>query len=188
MDKDAARKLEHEKYHRAYEADRYRMGGARKADAEQDLAELTVRGSYLDVGAGRGEMLDWAEKLGFEKVVGTEVVPQLLANDARLVPAEGHKLPFPDNSFEVVSMFDVIEHLLPGDEELVCRELLRVASHHVLLTANNRPSKNHKGEDLHINIREYTEWDALFREWFAGCAVDWKKGRNYVSEGWRIDL
>jgi SAM-dependent methyltransferase len=184
MNEDRAN--EHRKYEAAYKLQNYRMGGARMSDARGDLAALPVRGTYLDVGCGRGEMLDFAEANGFYSVKGVEIVPALI-DGSRVVRGEVHDLPFPDRSFAVVSMFDVIEHLIPGDDELACRELERVASKHVILTANNRPSRNAIGEELHINIREYAEWDALFRQWFDGNVV-WLKGGTYFSERWRIDL
>jgi hypothetical protein len=89
----------------------------------------------------------------------------------------------------VVSLFDVIEHLIPGDDELACRELARVAKRHILITANNRPSFNKAGDDLHINKRPYEEWDQLFKSWFHGARVTWIRGhRSYISEAWRVDL
>ena len=125
-------------------------------------------------------------KLGFKIVTGTEIVPELLRPNVFF--SEVHQIRLVNNFAEVVTMFDVIEHLIPGDDELACKELARVASKHVLITANNRPSFNKAGHDLHINKRPYEEWDALFRAWFPG-AVTWIKGdRNYVSEAWRIDL
>lgn len=185
---NAARLAEQAKYSRAYGLPTYRMGGGRRTDAERDLRALPSRGSYLDVGCGRGEMLDLAEALGFETVQGVEVVPELTDGD-RVIRAEAHNLPFADNSFDVISLFDVIEHLLPGDDEAVCRELNRVARKHVLLTANNRPSHLPDGTDLHINIRDYGEWDGLFAEWFAPGVVTWiKRPRLHVSEGWRVDF
>lgn len=182
------RMAEHAKYRRAYDLNpKYRMKAERLADAAYDLAALPVRGCYLDVACGRGEMLAAAARLGFDPVMGTEIVPELI-DGRQVVYAEVHALPFLDAAYSVVTMFDVIEHLLPGDDELACRELARVAGRHVLITANNRPSFNKAGEDLHINKRAYEEWDALFRAWFPG-AVTWIKGhRNYVSEAWRVDL
>lgn len=183
---DAARQVEHAKYFRCYgELPNYRMGDLRKADAVKDLEALPVRGSYLDVSTGRGEMLNHAEALGFSPVMGTEVVPGLLVG-GRVVHGEAHALPFNAKSFDVVTMFDVIEHLIPGDDEAGCRELHRVARKHILLTANNKPSV-YDGEDLHINKRPYQEWDSLFRKWFPGKVI-WLGDRSYVSEAWRIDL
>jgi ubiquinone/menaquinone biosynthesis C-methylase UbiE len=133
-------------------------------------------------------MLAEATRLGFDPVHGTEIVPELV-DGLQVVRAEAHALPFGDDSFDDVTMFDVIEHLIPGDDELACLELARVARRHIVLTANNRPSFSRAREDLHINKRHYRTWDTLFRRWFAGARVTWVKGRrHYVSEAWRIDL
>jgi ubiquinone/menaquinone biosynthesis C-methylase UbiE len=184
---ETARKVEHSKYEHAYERDRYRMKRRRRFDARDDITALPCRGSYLDVSCGRGQMLIEAENLGFTPVQGTEIVSKLI-DGKKIVYAEVHNLPFPDKSFDVVTMFDVIEHLIPGDDERACMEMARVARSHILLTANNKPSHNKYGEDLHINRRPYAEWDDLFRKWFPGQVI-WIKGmRKYVSECWRVDL
>ncbi|MPZ58443.1 MAG: methyltransferase domain-containing protein [Rhizobiales bacterium] len=182
------RAAEHAKYARAYGLNPdYRMGRSRMEDAVRDLSALRSRGSYLDVSCGRGEMLAHARRLGFAPVHGTEIVRELI-DGTNVVRAEVHALPFAGKSVDVVSMLDVIEHLLPGDDEAACRELDRVAHRHVLVTANNRPSFNKSGDDLHINKRPYEEWDALFRQWFTGAVTLIKGNRAYVSEAWRVDL
>ena len=191
MDIDAARAAEHAKYRRAYRTGRYRMKPARRKDAIRDLRELPTRGSYLDVACGYGDMLEAAAHLGFAPVRGTEIVPAMI-DGRRVVRAEVHDLPFADRSFDVVTMFDVIEHLLPGDDRAACEEMARVAVRHVLLTANNKSSVNHIGEDLHINKRPYDEWDRLFREWFPGQVTWLQEGRQdrgqFASSAWRVDL
>jgi SAM-dependent methyltransferase len=187
VEKMDARKAEHAKYVNAYTNKKYRMKGARREDAVRDLVSLPCRGAYLDVACGQGDMLDEASQLGFSPVQGTEIVPALI-DGKRVVYAEVHALPFADKMFDVVTMFDVIEHLVVGDDKLACAELARIARKHVILTANNRPSFNKQGENLHINIRPYEEWDDLLHTWFPG-KVTWIKGeRAYVSEAWRIDL
>lgn len=186
-----AREMEVRKYVRAYrEQPHYHMKGQRQADAQEDLAALPCRGSYLDVSTGRGEMLRHARALGFAAVFGTEAVGDLVLGHAGMFQALAHELPFSDGLFDVVSLFDVIEHLLPGDDETACRELRRVASRHVLISANNRPSHNERGEDLHVNKRDYAEWDRLFRVWFQPCAsVTRLNGPlRYHSVTWRVDL
>lgn len=176
------RAAEHLKYENVYKLPNYRMGELRKAEARKDLASVSSRGSYLDVSCGRGEMLAYAESIGFSSVHGTEIVSYLIGGP--IVRGEAHALPFPDNSINVVSLFDVIEHLIPGDDEAVCREMFRVATDHVVLTANNRPS-NSTGVELHINRRPYDEWDSLFRQWFPATVRRLGSG---VSERWIIDL
>ena len=70
--------------------------------------------------------------------------------------------------------------------------MARVARRHVLIMANNFPSRLPDGRDLHINIRSYPEWDERFRQWFQGAAVTWVKAPRRQtlrgSETWRIDL
>ncbi len=173
------------KYEEAYLSDNYKMGPRRHEHACEVLRSL-LNGrtmSYLDVGCGRGEMIVQAKELGFYPAHGLEAVDYLTGGDV----FEGlcHELPFPDCTYDVITMFDVIEHLPQGDDELACRELDRVAKRHVVLTANNQPSY-HLNRDLHINIRPYEEWDRLFREWFSG-EVTWLNRARNISETWRVD-
>lgn len=179
------RAAEFQKYEKAYRRDDYRMGAARLTDAQEDLRSIPVRGKYLDVSCGRGEMLKYAKDLGFEETFGTEVVGDLIAGS--VIYAEAHALPFHDKRFNVVSLFDVIEHLLPGDDKAACEELARVATDYVLLTANNRPS-NSMGMELHVNRRPYDEWDELFREWFPRATVNNLGSGRFDSVRWVIEL
>lgn len=187
MSLEQARAIEHQKYELAYQSAIYAMGSGRMTDALGDLVSLPCRGSYLDVSCGRGEMLTHAERMGFGPVQGTEIVPGLI-DGRRVIRAEVHALPFADRSFDVVTMFDVIEHLIPGDDEMACRELERVARKHIVLSANNLPSRGLGGVELHINRRHYDEWDALFRSWFSGKVTWSSKGRKHFSETWLVDL
>ena len=173
------------KYERAYQRPRYHMGAQRMQQSAAILESLPCRGGYLDVSCGCGEMLDHARRLGFHPVAGTEIVPALL--NQRVLPAWAHELPFADRQFDVVTCFDVLEHLLPGDDQLACREMARVAAWHVILTVNNLSSKQPNGDELHINRRPYEEWHALFQDWFAGAKIQ-RFPPQYVSQAWRIDL
>ena len=185
-----ARLAEHQKYKKVYQmpAAKYSMSDRRREDAVRDLTALPCRGRLLDVSCGRGEMLNAAEDIGFDIAIGTEIVPELIKNDTRVYFSEAHNLQFPSKSYDVVTLWDVIEHLIPGDDELACKELLRVARKYILLTANNRPSKS-LGVELHINRRPYREWDDLFNKWFSGCKVEWLQAeRQHVSECWKITI
>ncbi len=179
-----------DKYTRAYAEDDPRKGpygmGKRRYNAAKANLQSCIMGhrSYLDVGCGRGEMLDYGLRCAF-RVAGTEVVPELLGPLVRYAPA--WDLPFRDNHFDLVTMFDVIEHLLPNDTFPALSELKRVAKKTIFITANNRPDSWH-GQDMHINRRPYIQWDRLFIEHFHDCKVTWlQKGAN-ISETWRIDL
>lgn len=185
----SAQQAELAKYDLAYRAPNYHMSEQRAAAIRRTLEELPHRSSYLDVSCGRGEMLRYAREIGFATVAGTEVVPELIGGDISYALA--WELPFGDRSFEVATLLDVIEHLLPGDDEAACRELARVATRAVLLTANNLPSHPHGDPtiELHVNKRPYPEWDQLFRAWFSAGKVTWLKHRVAKrSELWLVEL
>lgn len=168
---DRLRGREHAKYSEIYRDDpRYRMSGARANEAKRDIFELKG-GSLLDVGCGRGEILEFARDEGFDPVVGVDVVPLL----DHVVKGSLAGLPFDDDSFDWVTCFDVLEHVLPIDTELALSELKRVAKRGVLLTVNNKSSVNRvTGHELHVNRRPYDEWATL---------ISTHIGANYERRG-----
>lgn len=150
------RRAEVAKYAQAYLHADYRLGDRRRVHITTHLARLP-RGSLLDVSTGRGEVLAIACDLGHGPVQGTEAVDYLCDADT-IVQALAHDLPFDDQQFDTVTMFDVMEHLLPSDTAAVCRELARVAKHRVLLTVHNG-SHRYRGQELHVNRRpSYEAW------------------------------
>jgi SAM-dependent methyltransferase len=152
-----ARLSEVARYESAYRSPAYRLGDRRRNHIATHLDRIP-KGSLLDVSTGRGEVLRMARDFGFAPVVGTEAV-DYLCNHEDVFPALAHALPFDDDSFDVVTMFDVMEHLLPEDTEAVCKELARVARSRILLTVHNGPSSFGSDGDLHINRRlSYEEW------------------------------
>lgn len=193
MSTKTQRNKEYRKYNRLYYHSHYGMGERRLDMARKDLKALPVRGAYLDAGCGRGEMLEYAKSLGFSPVIGTEVLNSLI-DDENVFFGEPVALPFEDKSFDVVCLFDVLEHLIPEDEEVVCHELKRVARKHVLLTANNKPSylsdfiETKTDAPLHINIKSFDEWHRILKEAFApGKVMRLKPTTNNLAR-WRIDF
>lgn len=165
----------------------YRMGDRRKFEAMSCIAELKAGRTYLDVGCGRGEMVEYAESIDLE---ATGIEPVLhLCDGATIISGFAHDLPFESKTIDYSSMFDVLEHLLPGDDILALQELKRVTKRRIILTANNQPSKNNKnGDNLHINIRKYSEWDEMIRGIFKDSLIIWQDRGDNISETWIIDL
>ena len=180
------RQAELAKYKICYENDpTYKMGRERMLDAREVLSRQPYRGSYLDVGCGRGEMLDYARRdLKFRKTHGTETVEGLMIM-GMLTIATVDNLPFHDSEFEVVSMFDVIEHLNEFDIERGCKELYRVAEKVLIITASN-VSSIEQGMELHITRKPYDEWDTFFRSVFPGEVIWCKDLSNRINETWMI--
>ena len=156
---ETRRQSEVARYEQVYRDPNYGLGARRRQHILQHLRRIHPKGSLLDVSTGRGEVLTLARDLGFFPVTGTEAVAALCDGET-VHHALAHDLPFPDDSFDTVTMFDVMEHLLPEDTEAVCRELVRVARSRILLTVHNGPSSwRNSGGDLHINRREsYDTW------------------------------
>jgi len=106
-----------------------------------DFYELT---SILDVGAGTGRTIAYLkQKRPDIRVVGIEPVAELREvgyqkNISRkeLIEGDATKMPFPDNSFDLVCEFAVLHHIRTPDNAV--REMLRVANKAVFISDANR--------------------------------------------------
>ncbi len=154
-----SREKELAKYQEAYKNDDYGMTQDRYDSLDAIIGKLMGE-SYLDVSTGRGETLLLAQKHGFTTIQGTETV-EALCNE-RVIKAILPSLPFADRSFDVVSLIEVIEHLLPADIKPTLRELTRLAKKHILISAATLPHW-YGGVNLHPSARPLEEWDALFK-------------------------
>lgn len=153
------------KYVEAYKDEHYRMSAHRRAMV-RDIIALTPGKTLLDVGTGRGETLEEARDFGIV-AKGTETVPALL--NENVVTAFLPNLPFADKEFDVVTCFEVLEHLLPKDLIPALKELGRVAKRWVVVSVCTNPDYV-GGVNLHPSARSEEAWKEAFREAF-GDAV-----------------
>ena len=104
-----------------------------------DLAQLEPGLHLLDLGCGRGEVAVHAALRGARVTavdysvdcvrLTREAVGIVSANEAldvREVLADATTLPFPDATFDRITMLDVVEHLFPWQLDLTMREVRRV--------------------------------------------------------------
>lgn len=138
-------------------------------------------GSFLDVSCGRGELIKAAAHMGFDPVVGTEAVPELCIDN--IIQAQIHDLPFDDNSFDVVTCIDVMEHILEPDIIPALHELERVARKFILIAAADYPTW-WDGVNLHPSARPYPEWDKLFHANLTGKIS--VAGLTSTSQMWQV--
>lgn len=91
------------------------------------LGGVVRAGAFLDIGFGRGELLDWAKAQGYV-TSGLELIPEL-AERAR---GRGHRVPeggldeLPDQSFDVITAIDVMEHLAVEDARKLLDQVRRL--------------------------------------------------------------
>ncbi len=91
-----------------------------QVDLSQDLVDSGAK--ILEIGKGNGFYSDYMKKLGYQ--VTTCDFDKDLNPD---VVADVRKLPFPDDSFDLVTAFEVLEHLPFADLEVALGELKRVS-------------------------------------------------------------
>jgi len=89
--------------------------------------------TLLDVGCGKGLLVEWAKSQGIE-AEGIDFASDYGVNGDVL------DMPFSDNSFEMVTAFDLLEHLKPEDLEKGLNEMARVASSSWVLSIGYGPS------------------------------------------------
>jgi SAM-dependent methyltransferase len=126
-------------------------------------SECARRGGHVhrlvDVGSGTGAVLDGFRTLA-DEAVGVELDPDALAIcrarglDIRTAPAD--RLPFPDASVDIVTAFDVLEHL--HDDVAAARELRRVLQPDgsAVITVPAYPFLWSEHDIVHAHVRRYT--------------------------------
>jgi len=109
--------------------------------------------NLLDVGCGKGYFLESAKHLDIE-LVGCDIVDKLEYSDAKLVKGYIENLPFEDDSFDVVTCFHTLEHII--NEKQAVKELLRVAKKQLIIVV---PCQRYYYYTLdeHINFYAFKE-------------------------------
>jgi ubiquinone/menaquinone biosynthesis C-methylase UbiE len=120
--------------------------------------------TFLDAGCGEGfvarKVIDAAPGISLTGCDVSHSALEIAANanpEARFVAGSVVDLPFPDQSFDVVGCFEVLEYL-PGDlPRRALSELGRVARHAVVLSVPNEPhfclANAARGKNLDVRPR-----------------------------------
>ena len=140
-----------------YKTDAYQMFesrhrlGFREAIYQKSLKEIErvkKSGRLLDVGCGDGLFLSLANKRGWE-TYGVEISPMASEHaknvfHLNITHGELHEARFPDTFFDVVTLFNVLDHFpCPLDELLEIRRILKDGGLLVLRVPNTR---------FHVNL------------------------------------
>lgn len=114
--------------------------------------------SIVDVGTGNGAFPRQATERGIPRVAGVDFacLPDGCGVVWYCVPA--HDLPFKDHSFEWLTAFDTLEHLIPEELDDVLTEFRRVVSVGWFFSISYLPSHTVMGSDLHLIVRPKEWW------------------------------
>lgn len=107
--------------------------------------------------------MELAIQAGYTEVSGAEVVDFLADREGVTLIRGIHDLPWPDDSFDDVCCFDVLEHVPEIDSIAGLREMVRIARSRVFLTVAWFPSRwllpTGQKVDMHINCHESEWWE-----------------------------
>ena len=117
--------------------------------------------SMLDVGSGRGVFLiPFMKEFPWVRVTGLDLLEKRVTFLNELADGGFHQLhaeqkdicdqPFPDNSFDVVSMLEVLEHI-PAVEKAIA-SAVRMARQYVVVTVPSKPDSN--PEHIHLLTKD----------------------------------
>lgn len=110
------------------------------------IQKFKISGTLLDVGAGIGIFLKEAQDNGF-KIQGTEISKSGIKvakekNDIKIKQSELETVPFKKHSFDVITLFHVLEHVPdPAKTMKTCKSLLKKDGILVIAVPNEMHSK-----------------------------------------------
>jgi ubiquinone/menaquinone biosynthesis C-methylase UbiE len=138
---------------------------SRRLGAAFEVAAVRPGMKVLDVGCGRGEILRHCAKLGadaygidyapvavdlakhlIERQARQEAEPEagppeVLAGKIGVAQSDAKSLPFPDNYFDRVLMFDVVEHLFPWELHASLSDIYRVLKPGGMIVVHTAPNR-----------------------------------------------
>lgn len=124
---------------------------------------------WLDIGCGLGLVIKEAVEEGID-CYGIDISEYAVNNAIlkdRVILGSITNIPFGDNTFDVVSAFDVIEHVHPKDTEKAISEMRRILKNGgflLLTTPNPCFIGDWIKDDTHINIRPPKYWKIMLEK------------------------
>lgn len=165
--------LEKDKYDKIYKEDlRYADGGelygslCHAKNVLDYISTLNFK-SVLDIGCGRGQFIELMIKQN-KKAFGCDI-SQVLINKLHLPGAilrwgSMSEIPF-QNSFDLVTAFDVLEHIPEAEIEMSLVELNRVTKKDAIVSLAWHTDKKWN-MDLHVTIKNENWWNTKLKKFF----------------------
>jgi ubiquinone/menaquinone biosynthesis C-methylase UbiE len=120
--------------------------------------------SIVDIGTGRGEFCKWAAENLCNEVIGVDFVFESREknkdNKITYYKCFAHDLSLKDKSIDMLTSFDMLEHLVEDDIDIVFEEFFRVTKKYFLFTISHSDSKTHRKNvgSLHPTVKPREWW------------------------------
>ena len=97
-------------------------------------------------------------------------------------------LPFPDNKFDSVMSFDVIEHLHQYDAALIIPEIFRIAKSCIILNISCVPAKKSlpNGKNCHTSVFDPTVWMMMVWQESLRCNIPFALFTTIEKEKYKL--
>jgi len=123
--------------------------------------------TLLDVGCGKGELVFWLRRLGVE-AFGVDISDYAISNARPQIrpylKREGiTNLPYGDNSFDLVTTFDVLEHIEEKNLDQALLECQRVSLGLVLHKIFTGPTLFEVSDPSHVSVHPGEWWIKKFK-------------------------
>lgn len=144
------------------------------------LLSISNVSTVLDAGVGRGGFYRLIK--GRYDVYGIEpsrvAIETFYKDDSRIINIYIQELinHFPDDTFDIVTCLDVLEHIPPADLDFAIYSLNRVGKRYFIFSVANHEDF-WDGMDLHISLFSFEAWDERFHKYFKVIL------KNVIHEG-----
>lgn len=154
-----------------------RYGHSNHGARSKALLKAWKPSSLLDVGCGWNEYVrEFKKENPTIRAIGSD-----FACPGADVRACLTALPFQDKEFDVLTAFDVLEHLRPEQVDTVLLQMNRVSSRFILSISYVDSVNRWKGQTLHPTVRSEEWW---MRKLMKAGAIAVSKWGNYITGTW----
>jgi ubiquinone/menaquinone biosynthesis C-methylase UbiE len=121
--------------------------------------------SICDVGCGNGLFVNNLSKKEFvENIYGVDLVTVNMGltienSKVNYIDAPASDIPIDDKSVELLTAFDVLEHIHPSEVDNSLDEFFRITTKSFMFSiAHGLSGEEHGGENLHMTVKPFEWW------------------------------
>ena len=148
---------------------------------------ISKNAKILDIGCNYGSLIYNIYREGYKNVRGIDISKEAIKIgkkeykliEKKLEVYDGYKIPFKNESFDVVLMFDVIEHI-PNAERFIKEEVYRIIKKGGLFIFQT-PNKIMNIPWEIINQRSFTKW----KEYHCSLQTYWSLQKLLMKSGFK---